>query len=226
MPRRAGDPRAAPGARGPRPVRPAGRLAVEFANSVACAACRSDDALASVARFHIWARPRFPGLAAREEDDDLRRLRRFRTSVRELLEATVQRRRAGAGALQRVNAALLPGPGALRLAQRGATWVAAPLPPPGERRRYVETTIAYAASALLTAPTGPRLVACHGAGCRHFVLARTRTQLWCSPLGCGNRARVARHYRKSMRRRSRASPAPRRSQPAARAPASRRTAKR
>ncbi|MET9480743.1 CGNR zinc finger domain-containing protein [Streptomyces sp. NPDC006638] len=48
---------------------------------------------------------------------------------------------------------------------------------------------------LFTGPGAAELRACHAPGCvRYFVRAHPRRE-WCSA-GCGNRARVARHYRR------------------------------
>jgi predicted RNA-binding Zn ribbon-like protein len=56
-------------------------------------------------------------------------------------------------------------------------------------------TLARAAIDFLTGPQRERLRACAAPRCvRYFVKAHGR-QEWCKP-SCGNRARVARHYRR------------------------------
>jgi predicted RNA-binding Zn ribbon-like protein len=54
--------------------------------------------------------------------------------------------------------------------------------------------------ALLAGPDASRIRACQAPGCVLFFLAERRRRDWCSP-ACGNRARVARHYRRQRQRR-------------------------
>lgn len=53
--------------------------------------------------------------------------------------------------------------------------------------------LSRSALALLAEPTREHLEVCRAPGCILFFLKRHPRQQWCSP-GCGNRARVARHY--------------------------------
>jgi predicted RNA-binding Zn ribbon-like protein len=53
--------------------------------------------------------------------------------------------------------------------------------------------LARSGLALLAAPERDRLALCRAPGCVLFFLKHHPRQQWCSP-GCGNRARVARHY--------------------------------
>ncbi|HET6318113.1 MAG TPA: CGNR zinc finger domain-containing protein, partial [Chloroflexota bacterium] len=55
--------------------------------------------------------------------------------------------------------------------------------------------VARATIALLGGPDRPRLRVCGRAGCVLFFLQERRRTEWCSAV-CGNRARVARHYRR------------------------------
>jgi len=53
--------------------------------------------------------------------------------------------------------------------------------------------LSRSALALLAAPAREQLEQCRAPGCILFFLKQRPRQLWCSA-GCGNRARVARHY--------------------------------
>ena len=55
--------------------------------------------------------------------------------------------------------------------------------------------IADNAIALLSGELGPRLRACHAPGCVLYFVKQHARREWCSA-GCGNRARVARHYQR------------------------------
>ncbi len=58
--------------------------------------------------------------------------------------------------------------------------------------------IADAAIALLTGPQRESLRACHAPGCVLYFVKQHPRREWCSA-GCGNRARVARHYQRHSR---------------------------
>src|SRR6266567_145176 len=55
--------------------------------------------------------------------------------------------------------------------------------------------VARASVQLLAGPDRERISACHAPGCVLFFLKERRRRDWCSA-ACGNRARVARHYRR------------------------------
>jgi predicted RNA-binding Zn ribbon-like protein len=55
--------------------------------------------------------------------------------------------------------------------------------------------LARSALVLLSTPARERLRLCRAPGCVLFFLTDRPRQQWCSP-SCGNRARVARHYRR------------------------------
>ena len=175
-----------------------GGLAVRFANTVACAACRAADALEAPAAFRAWA-ARF-GLedSVAPAPGELARLRRFRLDVRDLLASASGRRVPAAGRLATLNTVLARGtfPPALGWAQGRFLLRSVAR---GRWSARFEVEVARSTLELLTGPTRRRLRACRGRGCAHFLLSRNRTQIWCSAAGCGNRARVARHYWKDRR---------------------------
>ncbi|TAM87851.1 MAG: hypothetical protein EPN41_07045 [Candidimonas sp.] len=65
------------------------------------------------------------------------------------------------------------------------------------RRQLLLHTLACDALEVLTGRDAPRLRKCRQPGCRLLFIAHNPRRLWCSGTSCGNRARVARHYRQS-----------------------------
>ncbi len=61
-------------------------------------------------------------------------------------------------------------------------------------------TIARSGIEILAGEVPGRLHACEGPGCVLLFLASNPRRRWCSPTGCGNRVRVARHYRQHRAR--------------------------
>lgn len=171
-----------------------GRLAVDFVNTVACGACRAGDALSTPEQFARWAGRSFRTPPLQLSTRELARLRSLRGALLGLFGSTVQKTSPSAGAVTLLNSAsscsLIP----KVIAWERGRWV---LQDAGEFRTPVERIegeVGRAATDLLVSPHLPKLRACKGPGCAHFILARTRTQIWCSSTGCGNRARVSRHY--------------------------------
>ncbi len=174
-------------------LRPPDTLAVDFANTVACTSCRAEDALASSAELSAWATPRFGPAFDLLGPHELARLRQLRSTVRELLYATVDRRRPAARALRAANLALRGGGRRveLRWSEEGG-WSERPSGIEGSDR--VAEAVLESTIHLLTGSEVGKLRACRAPECAHLLIARTGSQIWCSPTGCGNRARVARHY--------------------------------
>jgi predicted RNA-binding Zn ribbon-like protein len=175
-------------------------MAVDFANTRACPACRAEDPLDSAKTWHQWrtthgvrATPRF-SRAEREQ------LSRFREDICIALDCAIDGCRPAAALLGRFQRALEDGRLQARVGWTTGRW------------RYVEAVeargpvewwravVTRSAIDLLQGPGVKRLRHCQGLGCRHYLIARRTGQLWCSPTGCGNRARVARHYRRFARR--------------------------
>lgn len=186
----------------PRTADPA--WAVDFANTVSCPACRAGDALADESAFARWRRSR-PELP-REANGRLASMRAAREDLRTLFRAQVEGVPPPPVALRRVNALAREYPRPSGAVYRAGRFSPAPA---ATDRIDLGAIFARAAIALLTGPSAERVIACQAPGCAHFLLARTRTQRWCSPSGCGNRARVARHYER-WRASGGSRPAPRR----------------
>jgi predicted RNA-binding Zn ribbon-like protein len=65
-----------------------------------------------------------------------------------------------------------------------------------DRAAQVLAAVADAAIDLLTGPDRVRIRVCSAPSCGMYFVAGKHSQQWCSK-ACGNRARVARHYRRS-----------------------------
>jgi predicted RNA-binding Zn ribbon-like protein len=186
------------------------KIVLDFLNTVACPACRAGDALDPVGEPRGGSARRLPIGALPRPVRGRERLRRFRAAVRELVEASIERRAPDPRSLETLNAAArrYRPRSALRWSRTG--WTRVDTTSAGGEYDRVAGRVAIATIELLTGPARMRLKRCHGLGCEHFLYGRTKTQLWCSPSGCGNRARVARHYRLTRGRaaKSRRRPAP------------------
>lgn len=182
---------------------PSPQLVVDFVNSMACPGCRVDDAFATERAFARWSLRHLPDRLRADGDFPLPRLRRLRAATVELLRATQARRAPSLRAVQVVNSLAKLGLGPPRLAWAEGSWTLARPPSRRGRAGGPEVPIALAVQELLCSPLARQLRPCQGSACVHFLLARNRTQKWCSPTGCGNRARVARHYRRTRPSRAR-----------------------
>jgi predicted RNA-binding Zn ribbon-like protein len=185
------------------------RLPVEFANTLRCSACRSDDALAGPSLYEAWARQTNRRLPRHLSASDLGHLRLLRSTIVALLRATVLREAPSRRVLRAFHSAVGPTQPRPRIEWTRGHWIS---PERVRRGRALERTtevLHESTVSLLLGSRAGRLRACQGKGCAHFLLARTRNQRWCSSTGCGNRARVARHHARSKRTRGRSPPAPR-----------------
>ncbi|GIF49531.1 putative RNA-binding Zn ribbon-like protein [Asanoa ferruginea] len=155
------------------------------------------DLIADPTTAQAWWRlqaSRLPGGPA----PDLPATRRLRTAIRDLFDAHLEHREPEAGSLDDVNAAASAVPTSLRLAPTGAGYRE-------EVRWHTEQggNAALAATArgaieLLADPTRlARLRRCANPNCSMLFLAETTRRQWCTPNICGNRTRVARHYRRA-----------------------------
>ena len=176
---------------------------MDLANTLACPACRVPDGLATLQDARQWVGERWGNPPTLLDAKGWRQLLELRRAVLELFHARATNAPPPKQALAQVNAmAARWGPRTIG-AYRGSRWVAARAygsDAPGER---VAGHLAALAIEALTGAQAGRLRSCHSPGCAHYLMARTRTQIWCSPTGCGNRARVARHYQRTRARRPR-----------------------
>ncbi|MDE1819774.1 MAG: ABATE domain-containing protein [Euryarchaeota archaeon] len=178
---------------------PKGRLALDFANTAACPGCRVGDGLASSATFRRWTRDHQELAAPPNLDRELPHLRELRAALVSLFRSQAHGGRPSATALRTVNATAIRSEQRRVLGWQRGGWALVDVDRPTPPAARVAGSLARDAIALLASPARSKLQACRGTDCVHFLLARTQTQMWCSASGCGNRARVARHYRRTRR---------------------------
>jgi len=189
-------------------------LPVELMNTVWADSDGVHDALATADEAAAWlatvatradvaSADLFGGMDAPDVDQLARRLRRLRDALRRLAaEVTADPRAAASSpladleaAVAEVNRAVAETPRWWTLnwtadTQPSRTAHAAKLPP-----YALVSQIAEDAVSLFADPRQPHLRACLAPGCvLYFTKSHPRRE-WCSPT-CGNRARVARHYRR------------------------------
>jgi predicted RNA-binding Zn ribbon-like protein len=192
------------GGLGPRPAeaRAAGfplggePLAVDLVDTLITATDPPTDLLADGERarafwaFQAWRLP--PGSAA----PSLAATRALRAAIRALLEARLDGRQPPAEAVAAVNAAAAAAPtsphlvlGAHGLAEE-ERWHA------DDSRAWPLAAAARSAIELVAGSAADRLRRCANPDCSMLFVAETARRQWCTPNICGNRARVARHYRR------------------------------
>ncbi|MER5647084.1 ABATE domain-containing protein [Streptosporangium sp. NPDC002524] len=183
--------------------------ALEFVSTVRATRAGPTDTLADVEGMTAWGRAHAaqlgvdPGFVATEE---LRReVVELRQAVRALFARAVEPGAASgadahrlpgfAESLDLVNAAALAVPLAARL-----EWPAGGAPRaravPGDgtaESARIRAALATSAIELLAGPRRERLRTCPAPRCVLYFLKEHARQEWCS-VGCGNRARAARHY--------------------------------
>ena len=134
------------------------------------------------------------GVAIRDEDLD--RMRQLRSAIRAAFTARAAGRRPPRFAMTMINvaAALVPSTPRLGWSEDGPVQVRVW----AENAQSTDIALAeIAANAISTllGGCGDRLRVCEAHGCNRMFIADHRRRRWCSRT-CGNRVRVARHYRK------------------------------
>lgn len=127
----------------------------------------------------------------------LARVRGLRESLRPLFAAALEGVAPPPDAVTAVNAAAAAAPAAPRLEWAAPGAARAGLSYPGDRPGdALLAAVAASGIALLGGGDRARLRRCDGPGCVLLFVATNRRRRWCSAAGCGNRVRVARHYRR------------------------------
>jgi predicted RNA-binding Zn ribbon-like protein len=175
-------------------------LALDLVNTLALGPDGEDlDLLASPGTAAAWLDAqhdlgRLTGTGA--DDLDLPALRRLRSAVADCVEHARQGREPPATALAHLNDTMRAAPASPRLSWTG-TAVTRTTGRTGDGRRDLAAELAEAAATLLGDPAVTRVRGCAATRCRLLFLPANPRRRWCSPTTCGNRERVARHYRKS-----------------------------
>lgn len=125
---------------------------------------------------------------------DWRAVRALRTSIAELFRARREHERPAAAAVASVSQALSAPSARMRLVWTGREPRLAPISARSQRSALLGE-LAADAVAVLTGPQAGRLRKCANPDCLLQFVARNPRRHWCSSALCGNRARVARHYR-------------------------------
>lgn len=128
--------------------------------------------------------------------EDLAAVRGLREAVRAVLSAAHRGVRPPAGGLATVNRALALG-SSPSLGYTGG-WFTIDRAT-GRTRDALLHAVADSAAGLLVGPDLDRLRTCEHPECVLQFLAVNPRRRWCSAAGCGNRARVARHYSRQRR---------------------------
>jgi predicted RNA-binding Zn ribbon-like protein len=129
---------------------------------------------------------------------DIRALHRLRGALRELMEALIDSRPVPPAAVSDLNFFTQSAPVSTRLLLTEAGLRAEPV----WHREYGGNPrlafIAAQAAAFLSDPSqASRLRRCANPACSMIFVAVNPRRSWCAPAICGNRARVARHYRRA-----------------------------
>lgn len=159
------------------------------------------DCLATVQSARSWMRSaEIPG-GSRLGADQLGRLRELRNGLRRVAahvtaddrEHAVQADLTLGDALDSINAPLASS--RPLLARSGDDAVQVSWRHHAEGFDTVIADLAFEGARLLSDPRN-ELLPCHGPGCVLYYIRTKTRRAWCGPI-CGNRARVARHYRRN-----------------------------
>ncbi|MGH8125873.1 MAG: CGNR zinc finger domain-containing protein [Rhodanobacteraceae bacterium] len=142
--------------------------------------------LRAVANRLSWAGP--------ASTTDWHAVRTLRTAIAELFRARREHTPPAAGAVVKVSGALSAPSARMRLVWVGPQPRLVPLSARA-RRSALLGELAADAVAVLTGPQARPLRECANPDCILQFVASNPRRRWCSSALCGNRARVARHYR-------------------------------
>jgi predicted RNA-binding Zn ribbon-like protein len=173
-------------------------VAVDLINTVAAPGSpAAEDLLAADRDAEAWwriERPRVPS----GDPPDIRALRRLRWALRETIEALIDGRSVSQTAVSDLNFFMESAPVSTRLRPAG-TGLRAETQWHGENGGNTRLAfIATQAAEFLSDPAQVRrLRRCANPACLMIFVAVNPRRSWCAPRVCGNRIRVARHYRRA-----------------------------
>lgn len=158
------------------------------------------DHLADAAGLLAWLAlegERLPGAAGAREvtPDDLAAVRAVRAHAAEAVAAVRRGERPPETALRGLNEAQLAAP-AVRYAEWNGKNVVAQARRSGPLGVRVAAALAEEAAALLAGPALAGIRECEAEDCTMLFVPAHPRRRWCSAARCGNRARVARYYRR------------------------------
>jgi len=176
--------------------------AVDFINTEIVSRGELVDLLQHDADFVRWAGAAGFDLKSKLNAADLSAAKQLRSALKDLFQGSVERRSAGRGPLATVNRHLANHATHEELqlnASNGDFELV-----PDKTATSVTALLAHVAhegAALLASPRASQLKRCGNSACVLIFLDTSRNQKrrWCSMDTCGNRAKVAKHYRKQTR---------------------------
>lgn len=127
--------------------------------------------------------------------DDLAAVRAVRAAATEAVAAARRGERPPDTALRRLNEAQLAAP-AVRYAEWNGESVVAPARRSGPLGMRVAAALAEEVTELLADPALASIRECEAEHCTMLFVPAHPRRRWCSAARCGNRARVARYYRR------------------------------
>jgi len=173
-------------------------VAVDLINTVAApGSAREEDLLSAHRGAEAWwhiESARVPG----GDLPDVRALRRLRSALRDLIEALVDNRPIPQGTVSDLNFFMQSAPASTRLELTGTGLRAETYWHRDFGGNPRLAFIATQAAEFLSDPSKvSRLRRCANPVCSMIFVAVNPQRSWCAPGVCGNRARVARHYRRA-----------------------------
>ncbi|MCC3765076.1 ABATE domain-containing protein [Glycomyces sp. TRM65418] len=170
-------------------------LAIDLVNTLT----GEGDLLATPEQLGTWLAletPRYPAFAGhRSGRPALAAALAVREHAAAAFSALLEGRRPPEAALRGLAAAVNAAPGRVRLAWEG-TAVTATVERDGTAAERLAADLAQAAVDVLISPDVAKLKRCGADDCVLIFLAAHPRRQWCSAERCGNRVRVARHYRR------------------------------
>jgi len=173
-------------------------VAVDLADTLMTAQEPVVDLLAAPDRLSTWWRLEKARLPEAPEPAEAM-TRRLRTAIRDVFDAHVEHRAPQQASVVALNATAAAVPTSPQLSWDGK------IPGEASTRWHTErggnaalSAIARETIELLSSPAQlGRLRRCANPACSMLFLAETKRRQWCTANICGNRARVARHYRRT-----------------------------
>lgn len=170
-------------------------LALDLVNTVASPPGGEADLLESADDLRAWLAAERDRLDVRDGQIDIGAVRALRAHITDAVEAARAGTPPPTGALRAITDAQRTAPAYSELVWNGQA-VTAATRRSGNATAILLAQIAEAAAALLASPAISLVRRCEGPGCRILFLPAHPRRRWCSPATCGNRARVARYYRR------------------------------
>lgn len=174
-------------------------LAIELHNTLHVVAGAAVDGLADERGLRAWlaaVRDRLPAEARGADPRRLADFRRLRDAVREVLRAASERRPAPPAAVRALNEASVRSPRSVQLVDRRGDPRVAIDHHGADATDVALGAISVDAIELVAGDRRGDLGSCGAPGCVLMYLRDHPRRAWCSA-ACGNRARQARHYRRT-----------------------------